>query len=328
MKVRSCSNAYDLYPHSWNHDMNKNMQISKLLIPKFVIENNCNIQSVFDLLQHCDKKNHDQTAVMANDNYVSVQQLNYHIGCDNDDDGVDSYPLSTNDLRNNDKKILSILNEEMWSTYSFKALERKLDIHQQSLARALKRLVDLDLIEKTPAGYKLIKKNIFLSNTILQNRQLTEEEAEEAEPELFETGKTRKRFNQLIQMRIPIRNNTELVVNQLVGKWFGSLRWFGLIKKETGVTLQWVAINKYSNNKLFQINVNIVSEYIVMESNAVSEKEKIEAMSCSNRIVGEITKILQGDLQQECEIPDEFTVPKNHVPTYTSKVKRNFKGNN
>ena len=64
----------------------------------------------------------------------------------------------------------------MWSTYSFKALERKLNIHQQSLARALKRLVDLDLIEKTPAGYKLIKKNIFLSNTILQNSQLTEEE--------------------------------------------------------------------------------------------------------------------------------------------------------
>jgi DNA-binding MarR family transcriptional regulator len=301
------------------------MQISKLLIPKFVIDNNCNIQSLFDLLQHYDKKNHDQTAVMANDNYVSVQQLNYHTGCEND--GDDAYPLSTYDLRNNDKKILSLLNEEMWSTYSFKALERKLDIHQQSLTRALKRLRDLDLIEKTPAGYKLIKKNIFLSNTILQNSQLTEEE-EEAEPEPFETGKTRKRFNQLIQVCIPIRNNKELIVNQLVGKWFGNLRWFGLIKKETGVTLQWVAINKYNNNKLFQININIVSEYIVIESNAVSDKEKIEAMSCSNRIVSEITKILQSNLQQECEVPDEFTLPKNHVPTYTSKVKRNFKRNN
>ncbi len=50
---------------------------------------------------------------MANDNYVSVQQLNYHTGCDNDGDDDDSYILSTND-RNNDKKILSILNEEMW----------------------------------------------------------------------------------------------------------------------------------------------------------------------------------------------------------------------
>lgn len=304
--------------------MDKNMQISKLLIPKFVIENNCNIQSVFDLLRHYDENIQDKTAVMTNDNHVSVQQLNYHIGCDGYGDGDDdAFPLSTDDLRNNDKKILSLLNEEMWSTYSFKALERKLDIHQQSLARALKRLVGLDLIERTPAGYKLIKKNIFSSNLIPENTQLREEQEEE--PEIFEAGKSRKRFNQLIQVCIPIRNNTELVASQLVGKWFGSLRWFGLIKKETGLTLQWVAINKYNNNKLFQVNVNIVSEYIVIESNAVSDKEKIEAMSCSNRIVSEITKILQSNLQQECEIPDEFTMPNGHVPTYTNKVKQRFK---
>ncbi len=59
--------------------------------------------------------------------------------------------------------------------------------------------------------------------------------------------KTKKRFNQLIQIRIPIKNNIELIVNHLIGKWFGNLRWFGLIKKETGFTLQWIAINKYNN---------------------------------------------------------------------------------
>jgi hypothetical protein len=95
-----------------------------------------------------------------------------------------------------------------------------------------------------------------------------------------------------------------------------------LVKKETGVTLQWIAINKYNNkNKLFQINVNIVSEYVVIECNAVSDKEKIEAMSCSNRIVSEIIKTLQDNLQEECEIPDEFATPKDCVPTYTNKVK-------
>jgi len=118
-----------------------------------------------------------------------------------------------------------------------------------------------------------------------------------------------------------------MVANKLVGKWFGSLRWFGLIKKETGSTLQWVAIDKY-NNKLFQINVNIVSEYIVIESNAVSDKEKIEAMSCSNRIVSEITKILQIKLQQECEMPDEIPAAVDQVPAYTGRVKYNSKKHN
>ncbi len=90
-------------------------------------------------------------------------------------------------------------------------------------------------------------------------------------------------------------------------KWFGDLRWFGLIKKETALILQWIAINKYNNDNLFQINVNIVSEYIVIECNAVSDKEKIEAMLYSNRIVSEIMKTLQSNLQEEeSKIPKEY----------------------
>ncbi len=111
----------------------------------------------------------------------------------------------------------------------------------------------------------------------------------------------------------------------MIGKWFGNLRWFGLIKKEAGSTLQWIAIDKYNNNKLFQINANIVAEYIVIESNAVSDKEKVEAMSSSNRIVSEIIKIIQDNQQEEEEeeIPNEYA----HAPIYTNKVKYNFKKN-
>ena len=219
----------------------------------------------------------------------------------------------------------------MGSTYSFKALERKLDIHQQSLARALKRLRHLDLVEKTPNGYRTTKnKNAFLPNTTLKNSLLMEEDKAEIEetavvaagPELsLQTKETRKRFSQLIQISIPIRSNIEMIINQLVGKWFGNLRWFGLVKKEAGVTLQWIAISKYNNkNKMFQINVNIVSEYVVIECNAVSDKEKVEAMSFSNRIVSEIIKTLQDNLHEECEIPVEFATPNDCVPTYNNKV--------
>ena len=63
----------------------------------------------------------------------------------------------------------------MLATYSFKALERKLDIHQQSLSRALKRLLDLDLIEKTSSGYKLVERNVYNFNPILEENLLNEE---------------------------------------------------------------------------------------------------------------------------------------------------------
>jgi DNA-binding HxlR family transcriptional regulator len=275
---------------------------------------------------------------MLNDDYGSLKLLRYQVGHGNnsDDDHDDGCHISVRDLRNNDKNILSLLNEEMGSTYSFKALERKLDIHQQSLTRALKRLRHLDLVEKTPNGYRISKnKSTFLSNTTLKNSPLVvvEEEKEEATAEpkpTEERKKKRKRFNQLIQISIPIRsNNIERTINQLVGKWFGNLRWFGLVKKETGVTFQWIAIDKNNyKNKLFQINVNIVSEYVVIESDAASDKEKVEAMSYSNRIVSEIIKTIQGNLQEECEIPSEFSTPKDCVPTYINKVKHSYKKNN
>src|SRR5919199_4977678 len=64
--------------------------------------------------------------------------------------------LSANDFHSNDNKILTLLNES-GSNYSFKGLMRKLNLHQQSLSRALHRLEEMDLIEKSPMGYRLTK---------------------------------------------------------------------------------------------------------------------------------------------------------------------------
>ena len=114
---------------------------------------------------------------------------------------------------------------------------------------------------------------------------------------------------------MPVKGNIEPIVDHLTGKWFGNLRWFGLIKKETGFRLQWIVVDKNSNNKIFQINVNILSEYIIVESDAVSDSEKVEAMYYSNRIIEEIIKILQENLLEEV-IPE-----KEYTPVYTNDIK-------
>jgi len=314
--------------------MKKNIQSLELLLPNLIFEEKKkvnNFQNIFDLLLINDKASHNQISSFAfninnieEDTYQPLQPLKYQF---TNSDNTNESSISIDDLRNNDKKILVLLSEEVWSTYSFKALERKLDIHQQSLSRALKRLEYLNLIEKTPYGYKLKGKNNLPLTSIIQNNQSEVEE----ESLSFETKikiKIKKRFNQLIQIRIPIKSNIDIIVNHLVGKWFGNLRWFGLIKKETGFTLQWTAINKYSesnnnNNNLFQINLNIVSEYIVIETNATSDKEKIDAMSYSNRLVEEITKVLQSNLKEVYEIPEGFITHKKISSTCTNKVKYN-----
>ena len=285
--------------------------MTKLLLPQYESNNYGNLQNYAELLHASHKIQEETTNLKRCYNYFSLnskQKTDPHI--DNE-----KITIAINDIRNNDKKILSLLRKEMWSTYSFKALERKLDIHQQSLSRALKRLLDLNLIEKTSSGYKLVERNGYNFNPILEDNLLDEE------PEK-DKSKIHRKYNQLIQIYMHVKGNIEPIVDHLTGKWFGNLRWFGLIKKETGFRLQWIVVDKHSNNKIFQINVSILSEYIIVESDAFSESEKVEAMYYSNRIIEEIIKILQENLLEKV-IPE-----KEYTPVYTNDIKFSHNRNN
>ena len=286
------------------------MQLTKLLLPQV---NSYDYGNTLDHEElHSSYKIQNQTTnlrIFYNDFSLNSNHItDPHI--DNE-----KHTISINDIRNNDKKILSLLQKEMLSTYSFKALERKLDIHQQSLSRALKRLLDLDLIEKTSSGYKLVERNMYNFNPILEDNLLNEE------IEIDKLKKHRK-YKQLIQIYMPVKSNIEPIVAHLAGKWFGNLRWFGLIKKETGFRLQWIAVDKHNSNKIFQINVSILSEYIIVETDAVSDGEKVEAMHYSNRIIEEIIKILQENLLEELKPEKEYT------PIYANDIKVSHDRNN
>jgi DNA-binding transcriptional ArsR family regulator len=185
---------------------------------------------------------------------------------------VQEEPLVASDLHNNDSKILSVLNEA-GSNYSFKGLMRKLGLHQQSLSRALHRLEELGLVEKSQTGYRLVK---GIESTISR----------------IDLHKPKGReYMQLLQTYIPLNVRTVEIVRQLVGRWFKSLRWLGMIESGTGYTLQWS-----SDDGSFQINLRMISDYIVIETNASTEKEKVEAMLGSYAIYEQITKAMQSKL--------------------------------
>ena len=100
-----------------------------------------------------------------------------------------------------------------------------------------------------------------------------------------------KEYIQLLQTYIPIKIKAKEIIHSLIGKWFNNLRWAGLIENETEYMLQWI-----SDDNSFQINLRIISGYIVIETNAISDKEKIEAMIGSYRIFEQIMRILQSKL--------------------------------
>src|ERR671916_1084470 len=192
-----------------------------------------------------------------------------------DDDSQES--LSATDFHNNDNKILALLNED-GSNYSFKGLMRKLNLHQQSLSRALHRLEEMELVEKSPIGYRLSKAGATAISRIglLQQQQHKPKGRE---------------YMQLLQTYIPLNVKAAEVMRHLIGKWFKNLRWIGMIRSDTGYTLPWT-----SDDGAFQINLRLIADYIVIETNASTEKEKVQAMVGSYTIYEQITKVIQSKL--------------------------------
>lgn len=192
---------------------------------------------------------------------------------DNDDS---QSSLSANDFHNNDNKILALLNEA-GSNYSFKGLMRKLNLHQQSLSRALHRLEEMELVEKSPVGYRLSKAGATAMSRIELLQQQHKPKGRE--------------YMQLLQTYIPLNVKAPEVMQHLIGRWFKNLRWIGMIRSDTGYTLQWT-----SDDGSFQINLRLIADYIVIETNASTEKEKVQAMVGSYTIYEQITRAMQSRL--------------------------------
>ena len=184
--------------------------------------------------------------------------------------------ISATDFHNNDNKILAVLNEA-GSNYSFKGLMRKLNLHQQSLSRALHRLEEMELVEKSPVGYRLSKVGASAMSRIDLLQQQHKPKGRE--------------YMQLLQTYIPLNVKAPEVMRPLIGRWFKNLRWIGMIRSDTGYTLQWT-----SDDGSFQINLRLIADYIVIETNASTEKEKVQAMVGSYTIYEQITRAMQSRL--------------------------------
>jgi DNA-binding HxlR family transcriptional regulator len=212
----------------------------------------------------------------------------------NNNRNEDSLPIIEDVLHNNDSKILSLLSQETGSNYSFKGLIRKLNLHQQSLTRALNRLEDLRLIDKSHIGYRLTKNGESLM-VLLASKNNNNNLVRSSSSLLKKEKEKRNGYIQLLQTYISVEVKPDEILHALIGKWFNNLRWVGLIEGEAGgYMLQWVS----DDNSAFQIILRVISDYLIIETNASSDIEKIEAMIGSFRIFEQISKILRNKLEE------------------------------
>jgi DNA-binding Lrp family transcriptional regulator len=280
------------------------MQFSTLLVPEDFVTIEDTTPMISNVISFRNETSRKTNRILSRITIDDSQRPNSRLN--KDYYTADDYVLSIKDLHRIDRKILWLLTEQPWSTYSFKALERKLSVHQQTLARALRRLVELDFIAKSPAGYSLNQMNASSILSLIENSTIDLFGEEEIVLEETRKSKKPRKFNQLLQLYIPVKVNVEQLVNHISRKWIGNLRWLGLVKKDTGYRLEWIVRDKYSDGDLFRINVTIVSEYIIVESDAETKSEKIESMSYSNKLVGEIIKGFKRDLTENPDIKETY----------------------
>lgn len=189
--------------------------------------------------------------------------------------------ISTEDLHTNDKKILSLLSLDETSQYSFTGIKRKLNVHQQSLTRALTRLEDLGFIEKSLAGYKL------------KNSADTSQIYDANVRHISSVIKNDGMVFQLLHARIPVLVDIEKIFQGLRGKWFDKNRFIGSTKIDNGYVLKWL-----NEKGPFELIVTLIGNYCLVDTNADSEDFKLEAMFGATRIIKEITKIVKVRLEE------------------------------
>jgi hypothetical protein len=113
-----------------------------------------------------------------------------------------------------DDRILQTL-EGLPGRVAFSGLRRVLGAHPESLARALRRLEREGLVERLDGGYR-----------ILSDRPRSVEEITSD-------------LHPIAQVDLPAGSPQTDLLGRLAGRWFGSLRWVGVVDRPDGRLLAW-----------------------------------------------------------------------------------------
>ncbi len=123
------------------------------------------------------------------------------------------------DLREHDREVLEFLSQDPSSQVAFQGLRRRLGIHPEQLSRALHRLADDALVERTDVGYRVTPRAL----------QVLSPGSQRAE----QPGVT------ILQTHLPANLDLRGLVQALRGSWIGPLRWYGLSEFADGMRLAW-----------------------------------------------------------------------------------------
>ncbi len=163
--------------------------------------------------------------------------------------------------------MLSLIEKEDLTLFTFDGLKRRCGIHPETLSRVLSRLEDEGIIKKSPQGYTVTPKI-----TKLKLNHATKEE----------------HTSTLLQTYLPSDLMTQQVIDDLKGRWFGLLRWLGMSETSRGVTLKWV-----TEDGGIQIAADIQGTQLNIEAKFLSSNNLNLALKATHQLMTNISKLYQ-----------------------------------
>lgn len=128
-------------------------------------------------------------------------------------------PSTTDALSDRDREVLALLAREAPGRVAFQGIRRLLDIHQESLTRALRRLQEEGYVVAGEDGYRLSPRGRD------QTTSLTRTEDRPRIP--------------VLRTILPGAHLARRAAEALQHRWFGPLRWFGETEREGAPVLSW-----------------------------------------------------------------------------------------
>jgi hypothetical protein len=171
-------------------------------------------------------------------------------------------------LGERDADVLSVINSEDLTVFTFDGLKRRLGLHPETLSRILARLEQEGLVKKEAGGYKVSPK-------VTKLRLHDNQDDDNHVP--------------LLQTYLPSNVQVQHLITNLNGKWFGSLRWFGLAETSRGITLKWV-----TEDGGIQINALIEDSTLTIEAKFLRENNLNLALNASYQLMSHIGRLCSG----------------------------------
>lgn len=168
------------------------------------------------------------------------------------------------DLREHDREVLEFLSRDPAAQVAFQGIRRRLGIHPEQLSRALHRLADDDLVQKTDVGYRVTPKAL----SIFSPKEWTSERP----------GST------ILQTYLPADVDVRALVSSLRGSWVGPLRWYGLVESADELRLSWAL-----EDESIQLSVRIHAGQLAIEADMTSHDRLDEAARLGHLLFRQIT---------------------------------------